>query len=192
MHGANRLGGNSLSDLLVFGRRAGAAAAAFATEQGAAPKVDGRQIRKAKGELQAPFDRGDGEDPYRLHHDLQAMMQKLVGIFRTSSDLEEAIGHIGVLRKRWTKVRAAGTPAYNPGWNLVFELRNMLICAEAVARSAQQRTESRGAHARLDHPGLDAEWGKRNNAVSLDGDEMRVEARPLSEMPDDLRSLITT
>jgi succinate dehydrogenase / fumarate reductase flavoprotein subunit len=192
MHGANRLGGNSLSDLLVFGRRAGAAAAAFATEQGAAPKVDGRQIRKAKGELQAPFDRGDGEDPYRLHHDLQAMMQKLVGIFRTSSDLEEAIGHIGVLRKRWTKVRAAGTPAYNPGWNLVFELRNMLICAEAVARSAQQRTESRGAHARLDHPGLDAEWGKRNNAVSLDGDEMRVEARQLSEMPDDLRSLITT
>jgi len=192
MHGANRLGGNSLSDLLVFGRRAGAAAAAFATEQGSIPKLDGRQVRKAKGELQAPFDRSGGEDPYRLHHDLQAMMQKLVGIFRTSSDLEEAIGHIGSLRKRWAKVRTAGTPAYNPGWNLVFELRNMLVCSEAVARSALQRTESRGAHARLDHPGLDAEWGKRNNAVSQEGEEMRVEARPIPEMPDDLRSLITT
>jgi succinate dehydrogenase / fumarate reductase flavoprotein subunit len=192
MHGANRLGGNSLSDLLVFGRRAGEAAAAFAREQGAAPKLDGRQIRKAKAELQAPFDRAGGEDPYRLHHDLQAMMQKLVGIFRTSADLEEATEHLGTLRKRWAKVRTAGAPAYNPGWNLVFELRNMLICSEAVARSALQRTESRGAHARLDHPGLDAEWGRRNNAVSQDGDEMRVTARPLPEMPDDLRSLITT
>ncbi len=96
-------------------------------------------------------------------------MQKLVGIFRTSADLEEAIGHIGALRKRWAKVRTAGAPAYNPGWNLVFELRNMLVCSEAVARSALQRTESRGAHARLDHPGLDAEWGTRNNAVALDG-----------------------
>jgi len=192
MHGANRLGGNSLSDLLVFGRRAGAAAAAFAAGQGSIAKLDGRQVRKAKGELQAPFDRSGGEDPYRLHHDLQAMMQKLVGIFRTSSDLEEAIGHIGSLRKRWAKVRTAGTPAYNPGWNLVYELRNMLVCSEAVARSALQRTESRGAHARLDHPGLDAEWGKRNNAVSQEGEEMRVEARPIPEMPDDLRSLITT
>jgi succinate dehydrogenase / fumarate reductase flavoprotein subunit len=192
MHGANRLGGNSLSDLLVFGRRAGAAAAAFAGEQGKAPKLDGRQLRKTKGELQAPFDRAGGEDPYRLHQDLQAMMQKLVGIFRTASDLEEAIEQIGALRQRWAKVRTAGAPAYNPGWNLVFELRNMLICSEAVARSAARRTESRGAHARLDHPGLDAEWGRQNNTVSLEGDQMRVEARPLPEMPDDLRSLITT
>ena len=192
MHGANRLGGNSLSDLLVFGRRAGAAAAAFAGEQGSAPKLDGRQVRKAKGDLQAPFDRAGGEDPYRLHHDLQAMMQKLVGIFRTEEDLQEATGHIGALQKRWTKVRADGPPAYNPGWNLVFELRNMLVCAEAVTRSALQRTESRGAHARLDHPGLDAEWGKRNSTVSQDGDAMRVAAQPLPEMPEDLRSLITT
>jgi succinate dehydrogenase / fumarate reductase flavoprotein subunit len=149
-------------------------------------------VRKARGELQAPFDRRGDEDPYRLHQDLQAMMQKLVGIFRTSADLEEAIGHIGTLRKRWTKVRTAGTPAYNPGWNLVFELRNMLVASEAVARSALQRTESRGAHARIDHPGLDAEWGKRNSTAWQDGEEMRVEARPLPEMPDDLRSLITT
>jgi succinate dehydrogenase / fumarate reductase flavoprotein subunit len=120
------------------------------------------------------------------------MMQKLVGIFRTSGDLAEATEHIGAMRKRWAKVRTVGAPAYNPGWNLVFELRNMLICSEAVARSALQRTESRGAHARLDHPGLDADWGKRNNTVSQDGDAMRVEPRPLPEMPDDLRSLITT
>ena len=119
-------------------------------------------------------------------------MQKLVGIFRTQDDLEEAVGHIGSLQKRWTKVRASGAPAYNPGWNLVFELRNMLVCAEAVARSARQRTESRGAHARIDYPGLDAEWGKRNSTVSLDGDAMQVTARPLPEMPEDLHSLITT
>jgi succinate dehydrogenase / fumarate reductase flavoprotein subunit len=192
MHGANRLGGNSLSDLLVFGRRAGAAAVAFATEQGSAGKLDGRQVRKAKGELQAPFDRAGDEDPYRLHQDLQAMMQKLVGIFRTSADLEEAVGHIATLRKRWAKVRTVGTPAYNPGWNLYFELRNMLVASEAVARSALQRTESRGAHARIDHPGLDAEWGRRNSTAWQDGEEMRVEARPLPEMPDDLRSLITS
>ncbi|HEX5579485.1 MAG TPA: fumarate reductase/succinate dehydrogenase flavoprotein subunit, partial [Candidatus Limnocylindria bacterium] len=172
--------------------RAGAAAAAFASEQGAASKLDGRQLRKAKGELQAPFDRTGAEDPYRLHQDLQAMMQTLVGIFRTEDDLAEASGRIGALQKRWTKVRASGGPAYNPGWNLVFELRNMLVCAEAVARSALQRKESRGAHARIDYPGTDAVWATRNSTVSLDGDAMRVTAQPLPQMPDDLRSLITT
>src|SRR4029078_4100841 len=145
---------------------------------GDAPKLDGRQVRKAKGELQAPFDRAGGENPYRLPHAVQAMMKNLVGIFRTAEDLEEAIGHIGDLRKRWGKVRTAGAPAYNPGWTLVCELRNMLICSEAVARSALQRSESRGAHARIDHPGLDDEWGKQNNTVWLDGEQMRLEAPP--------------
>jgi succinate dehydrogenase flavoprotein subunit len=190
MHGANRLGGNSLSDLLVFGRRAGAAAAAAAAQQSAMPTADGRQLRRAADELAAPFDRPAGEDPYRLHADLQATMQQLVGIFRTGSDLEEAIERLRVLRERWKKVRVDGTPAYNPGWNLYFELRNMLVCSEAVARSALQRPESRGAHARIDHPGLDAEWGKRNSTVAADGEKMRVTAEPLPEMPDELRRLI--
>src|SRR4029450_11264455 len=114
--------------LLVSGGGAGESASAFAKQQGAAPKLDGRQLRKAKTELQAPFDRKGSEDPYRLHHDLPGETSKLGGSFR-----------------------AAGAPAYNPGWNLVFELRNMLICSEAVARSALQQTESRGAHARIDH-----------------------------------------
>jgi succinate dehydrogenase / fumarate reductase, flavoprotein subunit len=190
MHGANRLGGNSLSDLLVFGRRAGEAAAAFAGHQSAAPKADSRQLRSAVAELQAPFDRPAGEDPYHLHHDLQATMQRLVGIFRTGEDLEEALGILRTLADRWKKVRVEGTPAYNPGWNLYFELRSMLTCSEAVARSALQRTESRGAHARLDHPGLDAEWGTRNSTVSIDGDAMRVTAEPLPQMPDELRKLV--
>jgi succinate dehydrogenase / fumarate reductase flavoprotein subunit len=192
MHGANRLGGNSLSDLLVFGRRAGAAAASFAAQQSANPKADGRQLRRAVDELAAPFDRPPGEDAYRLHADLQATMQKLVGIFRTAADLDEAIQALGGLRERWKRVRVEGTPAYNPGWNLYFELRNMLVCAEAVARSALQRTESRGAHARIDHPGLDAEWGTRNSTVTSDGEKMHVTTTPLPEMPDELRRLIKT
>ena len=127
-------------------------------------------------------------------HDLQDMMQKLVGIIRTAAGPGRgARSTSSVLRKRWTQVRAAGGPAYNPGWHLVFDLRNMLICAEAVARSALQRKESRGAHARDDYPGPDAEWGKRQQrVVACDGDEMRVEAARCPRCPTNLRSLITT
>jgi succinate dehydrogenase / fumarate reductase flavoprotein subunit len=191
MHGANRLGGNSLSDLLVFGRRAGAGAAAFAAEAGSGASPDPELVRLAKEELSAPFHRTDGEDPYRLLAELQAMNQSLVGIFRTAADLDTALGHIAELRERWKRVRVVGSTAYNPGWNLYLELQSMLICSEAVARSALQRAESRGAHARLDHPDLDSEWGGRNSTVALDGDQMRIEAKPLSPMPDDLRQLIT-
>jgi succinate dehydrogenase / fumarate reductase flavoprotein subunit len=192
MHGANRLGGNSLSDLLVFGRRAGAAAAAFAADAPPAGYLDPVQLRRAEDELTAPFERPGGEDPYRLHADLQAVMQSLVGIFRTGPDLEAAVERLAELRARWAQVRVVGSPAYNPGWDLCFELQNMLVCSEAVARSALQRTESRGAHARLDHPGLDPEWGRQNSTVSVDGDAMRVAAEPLAELPDELRRLITT
>jgi succinate dehydrogenase / fumarate reductase flavoprotein subunit len=190
MHGANRLGGNSLSDLLVFGQRAGVASAAFAAST-EAPRIDPAAVRRASEELRAPFDRPPGEDPYRLHAELQAAMQSRVGIFRTSSDLEEALERIADLRRRWERVHVIGGRAYNPGWNLTFELGNMLDCAEAVARSALQRTESRGAHARLDYPGDDAAWGRQNSTVSLDGEGMRVRAEPVPEMPDELRQLIT-
>jgi succinate dehydrogenase / fumarate reductase flavoprotein subunit len=192
MHGANRLGGNSLSDLLVFGQRAGAGAAAFAAEAGSVPQPDRKMVRRARKECLAPFARSAGEDPYRLHAELKAMMQSLVGIFRTGSDLETALERIADLRQRWAKVRVVGSPAYNPGWNLSLELQSMLVISEAVTRSALQRTESRGAHARIDHPDLDAGWGGRNSTVTLDGDQMRVTAEPLAPMPDDLRQLITT
>ncbi len=120
------------------------------------------------------------------------MMQSLVGIFRTSADLEAALERLAGLRDRWQKIGVSGSRAFNPGWNLTFELQNMLICSEAVARSALQRTESRGAHARLDYPDADEKWAMRNSAVARDGDKMRVTAEPLPEMPAELRSLITT
>jgi succinate dehydrogenase flavoprotein subunit len=192
MHGANRLGGNSLSDLLVFGQRAGAGAVAFAAGAPPAGAVGEEQLRDAEAELAAPFDRPAGENPYRLHADLQAVMQSLVGIFRTGPDLEAALARIAQLRERWETVQVVGARAYNPGWNLAFELRNMLVCAEAVTRSALQRTESRGAHARLDHPDLDPGWGTRTSTVARDGEQMRVTAEPLPRLPDELGRLITT
>ncbi len=192
MHGANRLGGNSLSDLLVFGQRAGAGAAAFAADAPPAHDLDPEQLRRAEAELAAPFDRPAGEDPYRLHAELQAAMQSLVGIFRIGPELEAALECIAELRARCEKVRVVGSRAYNPGWNLAFEVKNMLLCAEAVARSALQRTESRGAHARLDYPDLDPEWGRRTSVVACDGEGMRVTAGTLPELPDGLRRLVTT
>ncbi|MGH2428745.1 MAG: fumarate reductase/succinate dehydrogenase flavoprotein subunit [Candidatus Limnocylindria bacterium] len=192
MHGANRLGGNSLSDLLVFGQRAGAGAAAFAADAPPAHDLDPEQLRRAEAELAAPFDRPAGEDPYRLHAELQAAMQSLVGIFRIGPELEAALECIAELRARCEKVRVVGSRAYNPGWNLAFEVKNMLLCAEAVARSALQRTESRGAHARLDYPDLDPEWGRRTSVVACDGEGMRVTAGTLPELPDELRRLVTT
>jgi succinate dehydrogenase / fumarate reductase flavoprotein subunit len=190
MHGANRLGGNSLSDLLVFGQRAGAGAAAFAAEAPSVTAPHADELRAADDELHAPLERPSGEDPYRLHAELQAVMQSMVGIFRTDTDLTAAIGRIAELRDRWDRVRVSGSRAFNPGWNLAFELRNMLVCAEAVARCALQRTESRGAHARIDHPDLDPEWGGRNSVVACEGDGMRVTSAPLPGMPDELRRLV--
>ena len=193
MHGANRLGGNSLSDLLVFGRRAGAAAAEDAAAQPAQPHVNPVQVQRAIAELAAPLERDEGEDPYRIQADLQAMMQALVGIFRTEADLREAIRRIDDLNERLTRVRTSGGRAYNPGWNLVFELRNLLVVSEAIARSAEARSESRGAHSRLDFPDLDeVTWGHRNNAVRLVDGQMHVSATELPPLRDDLAALLTT
>jgi succinate dehydrogenase / fumarate reductase, flavoprotein subunit len=190
MHGANRLGGNSLSDLLVFGQRTGAAAAEYANAIDDEPWLDPAAVQAAMTELAAPFRDGDGENPYRLHEDLQEAMQSRVGIFRTAGDLDEAIHQLDAIRARWPNVRVSGGRAYNPGWNLVFEVRNMLICSEAVARSARQREESRGAHSRLDFPDLDEKWGKRNSVVRLGVDGMEVTTTKLPKMADELRSLL--
>jgi succinate dehydrogenase / fumarate reductase flavoprotein subunit len=151
---------------------------------------DTNAVKEATAELAAPFEEASGEDPYRLHADLQATMQSLVGIFRTREDLEVAIDHLAGLRARWQRVRVAGSPAYNPGWNLTFELRSMLICSEAVARSALHRRESRGAHARVDFPDTDPKWAHSNSTVTLDGEGMRITAEPLPEMPKELRGLV--
>jgi succinate dehydrogenase / fumarate reductase, flavoprotein subunit len=192
MHGANRLGGNSLSDLLVFGQRAGVGAAAFAAESARLDDPDPDELSRAEAELAAPFDRHTGENPYRVHAELQALMQSMVGIYRTGDDLKEAIDCIAELRERADGVCVQGGRAYNPGWDLTIELRNMLTCAEAVARSALQRTESRGAHSRIDHPDADPDWGRRNSVVTRDGDQMRVTSSELPEIPAELRSLIKT
>ncbi|HZC32940.1 MAG TPA: fumarate reductase/succinate dehydrogenase flavoprotein subunit, partial [Candidatus Bathyarchaeia archaeon] len=133
---------------------------------------------------------GPGEDPYRLHEELQALMQSLVGIFRTEEDLDEAIGRLAELRARWPSIRISGGRAYNPGWGLVYELRNMLIVSEAIARSAKQRHESRGAHSRIDYPEPDEAWAKLNSVVRLEGDAMGVGTTPLPAMPDELRQLV--
>ncbi len=191
MHGANRLGGNSLSDLLVFGQRTGAGAADFAATQPDVAYVDPAGVQAAASELAAPLAGGTGEDPYRLHEELQSVMQSLVGIFRTKTDLDEAIGRIGKLRSRWPSIRIGGGRAYNPGWGLVYEVRNMLIVSEAIARSAKQRRESRGAHSRLDFPEPDPKWAKLNSVVKLAGDAMEVGTSPVPAVPDELRQLIT-
>ena len=190
MHGANRLGGNSLSDLLVFGRRAGAGAAAFARGASSMPEVDPDQLEVELVDLAAPFRRPHGENPYHLQAELQDDMQSLVGIYRTQEDLEGAIRRVADLRSRWARCRISGERAYNPGWNLVFELRNLLTVCEAVARSALQRRESRGAHSRIDFPQADPEWGTVNSVVRRDGDAMTVATSPLPALPAEFGNLI--
>jgi Succinate dehydrogenase/fumarate reductase, flavoprotein subunit len=191
MHGANRLGGNSLSDLLVFGARTGAGAAVHAAGRKEQPYVDPVQVREAATELAAPLER-TGEDPYVLQRDLQDVMQRLVGIFRVDADLNEAISELAKIRARWPGLAVSGGRVYNPGWNLVFELRNLIVVSEAITRAALQRTESRGAHSRLDYPETDqAGWGGRNGVVRRRPDgSMEVTTTKLPEMPTDLQALL--
>ena len=192
MHGANRLGGNSLSDLLVFGQRTGAAAAASAQRLTREPYLDPIQVQRGLAELAAPLERVAGEDPYAIQRDLQATMQSLVGIFRLEADLETALHELAALRSRHATAKVAGGRAFNPGWNLVFEVGNLLTVAEAVARSAKQRTESRGAHSRLDFPATDDErWGGLNSVVSrAENGAMRVGTAALPTLPGELKGLL--
>jgi len=190
MHGANRLGGNSLSDLLVFGARAGEGATAFAKEQPKIPDADSDQLELEVVALAAPFRRPGGANPYALQAELQEIMQALVGIYRTKADLDEALRRVHDVQRRAERVSVVGDRTYNPGWNLVFELGNLLAVCEATIRSALQREESRGAHSRLDFPDLDAEWATKNSVVRRDGDTMWVGTTPLPAMPDEYRELI--
>ena len=188
LHGANRLGGNSLSDLLVFGRRAGLAAAEHAKES-EMPTVDPSQIEEAERKMLAPFERLDGDNPYTVHSDLQSTMQSLVGIFRNEEDLRRALSEIEKLKERAAGIRVEGSRLFNPGWHLMRDLHSMLTTAEAVTRSAIARCESRGAHSRIDHPDLDDAWGKKHNVVVKKDGTMALTEAPVLEMPDDLKQL---
>ena len=189
LHGANRLGGNSLSDLLVFGRRAGLAAAQHAKKVGT-PAIDGAQIEQAEQELLAPFDRAGGESPYQIHHDLQDVMQTLVGIFRTEEDLRSALTEIEKLKARAALMRVEGSRLFNPGWHLSRDIQCMLKVSEACTLAALARRESRGAHSRLDYPKLDDAWGRKNNVIVQKGDTMELFEKPVPEMPDDLKQIL--
>jgi succinate dehydrogenase / fumarate reductase, flavoprotein subunit len=189
MHGANRLGGNSLSDLLVFGRRAGLAAAQYAKST-AWPSIEEDQIARAQREALAPFDQAGGENPYQIHHDLQEAMQSLVGIFRNEEDLRRALVELEKLKERAKHIRLEGSRLYNPGWHLYFDLASMLTVSEACTHAALARRESRGAHSRLDYPNLDDAWGKKNNVIAKKGDTMAIFEVPLPEMPEELKQLL--
>jgi succinate dehydrogenase / fumarate reductase flavoprotein subunit len=140
----------------------------------------------------APFDRGEGENPYTVHRDLQTVMQNLVGIFRTEEDLTKALGELEKLKARAAKVRVEGSRLFNPGWHLSRDLKNMLTVSEAVARSAQARKESRGAHSRIDHANTDDRiWGKQNNVISRGSDgSMKLRQIPVKEMPAELKGIL--
>jgi succinate dehydrogenase / fumarate reductase flavoprotein subunit len=189
LHGANRLGGNSLSDLVVFGRRAGLAAAGYA-RSAPDPKPDTDQVEYAAREMLAPFERPEGESPYDVHHDLQKLMHGHVGIFRTADDLRHALDELQKLRDRAGRVRVEGSRLFNPGWHLARDLHSMLTVSEAIARSALARQESRGAHSRLDYPNLDDYWGRHNNVIARDGEAMRLAQSPIPEMPEELKNIL--
>ncbi|HEV8492035.1 MAG TPA: FAD-binding protein, partial [Candidatus Angelobacter sp.] len=190
LHGANRLGGNSLSDLLVFGRRAGLGAAAYAGKA-LAVSIDDLQVAEAERDMLAPFDRGEGENPYTVHRDLQEVMQNLVGIFRVEEDMNKAMGELEKLKARAARVRVEGSRLFNPGWHLSRDLKSMLTVSEAVARSALARKESRGAHSRIDFPKLDEQvWGKQHNLITRDGAGMKLQQIPVDAIPGELNELL--
>jgi succinate dehydrogenase / fumarate reductase flavoprotein subunit len=189
LHGSNRLGGNSLSDLLVFGRRAGLAAAEHA-ERVSHIGVSEAQIREAEKELLAPFSNPNSESPYAVHRDLQRVMQNLVGIFRTEEDLKKAFAELEQLKARAAQASVEGSRLFNPGWHLALELKSMLTVSEAVALSALARTESRGAHSRIDYPNYDPLWERKHNIIVREGAEMKRRESPVEEMPDELKQLV--
>ena len=191
MHGANRLGGNSLSDLLVFGRRAGLGAAEYAKGLAAAPQADASQAEALAAEALAPFEREQGENPYTIQHDLQDTMQELVGIIRTEGELKAALEKLHVLKERAGRVRVEGNRQYNPGWHLALDLRSLLTVSECVAMAALERKESRGGHTRDDYPKPDPEFGKLNVVLRQRavGGEITLTREPLPKIPDDLKQL---
>jgi succinate dehydrogenase / fumarate reductase flavoprotein subunit len=193
MHGSNRLGGNSLSDLLVFGRRAGMGAVAYLdamSEAGGRPAAaTDAALAEAQAEALAPLQRTGGENPYTVHSEVQQTMSDLVGIIRRESEIKTAISELEKLRERAVQVSAEGGAAYNPGWHLALDLRNIMLIADCVARAALERQESRGGHTRDDFPGMSPEWRKVNLICTLDGDRVTLRRQPMKPMREDLLAL---
>ena len=190
LHGANRLGGNSLSDLLVFGKRAGEHAAAFARTQAAAAP-DGGEVDEAVREALAPFERSGGENPYAIQHDLQDMMQDLVGIVRREEEMERAMEGLERLKDRARRAGVTGHREYNPGWHTALDLEHLLIVSEATLRSALERKESRGGHFRDDYPEKSAEFGKFNLVLERDPNGgMTLRRQPIPALPDELARIV--
>jgi succinate dehydrogenase / fumarate reductase flavoprotein subunit len=190
MHGSNRLGGNSLSDLLVFGRRAGHHAAEHARAAKGTLALDVRQVEAAVQDVMAPVERKTGENPYEIQKDLQEVMQSLVGIIRTESELKEAVVQIGRLEERAARVGVHGSLTYNPGWHLALDLQHLLAVSGAIALAALERKESRGGHTRDDYPGPDPHFGKVNVVVRMRDGQLQVTQEPLPTLPPEFRTLL--
>jgi len=191
LHGANRLGGNSLSDLLVFGKRAGEYAAKFAKENGAG-RVNPADVDAAAKAALAPFERGAaGENPFTVQSELQDVMQNLVGIVRTESEMQQALDKIAGLRVRAAKAGITGNIEYNNGWHTALDLENMLSISEMIAIAALERKESRGGHFRDDYPDKSAEWGKYNLKIVKGPDgKPRIERMPVYPLTDEMKACI--
>ena len=190
MHGSNRLGGNSLSDLLVFGRRAGMGAVAYLDALGGTrPAATDADLDTARAEALAPLERSGGENPYTVHAEVQQTMSDLVGIIRKEDEIKAALAELEKLRARAANVSAEGGAAYNPGWHLALDLRNIMLIADCVAQAALERQESRGGHTRDDFPEMSAEWRKVNVICALDGDRVVLKQQPMTPMRDDLLTL---
>ncbi|HET8602823.1 MAG TPA: fumarate reductase/succinate dehydrogenase flavoprotein subunit [Marmoricola sp.] len=194
MHGSNRLGGNSLSDLLVFGRRAGEAAAAYAEGLGTSrPRLAAEDVKTAQATALWPFEESaqGNENPYTIQQDLQQTMNDLVGIIRTADELSRSLEEIERLKERARHLLVEGHRQYNPGWHLALDLRNMLLVSECIARAALERQESRGGHTRDDFPTADDDWGSKNIVLSLndEGTGVDLAVKPLPQMPDELKQI---
>ncbi|MBO0860798.1 MAG: fumarate reductase/succinate dehydrogenase flavoprotein subunit, partial [Chloracidobacterium sp.] len=155
------------------------------------PTIDNSQVEEAAREMLEPFERTGGESPYEIHRDLQETMQNLVGIFRNEEDLTKSFVRLEELKARLKKARVDGSRLFNPGWHLARDLKSLLIVSEAIARSARERKESRGAHARIDYEKTDDEkWGKLNNIIARDGAGMKLFQREAAKMPDELKQIL--
>jgi succinate dehydrogenase / fumarate reductase flavoprotein subunit len=189
MHGANRLGGNSLGDLLVFGKRAGEHAADYVASLPNRPTIARADLDAAVTEALQPFSNTGNENPYTVQHDLQEIMFSLVGIIRTAEEMQQALKEIEALKERARHVSVEGGRPYNPGWHTALDLRSMLTVSESIARAALERTESRGGHTRDDYPATDPMWGTINLVVSERNGKVTLDRKPLPEMPDELKGL---
>jgi succinate dehydrogenase / fumarate reductase, flavoprotein subunit len=190
MHGSNRLGGNSLSDLLVFGKRAGSGAADYLESLGSSrPAVSDADLSAAVAEALVPLSRTEGENPYTVHAELQQMMNDLVGLIRREPEVKTALADLEKFKERAARVAVPGERAYNPGWHYSLDLRNMLLVAECVALAALERQESRGGHTREDYPEMSPEWRKVNLILTLSGDKLELTHQPMPVMRPDLLAL---